>query len=347
MPAGQAPRDPLLIAQVVLAAALPWLTARWLAPDQVAWIAAVTLGVGAFAVLHRRMRWVWTLPASALLILLTARVPDQPEAISVLTAFGAVLAGGIVIRARSTHPAATGRPSVPWAVAGWALVAAGGIIAVAGLLSARSSDAAFTAGQELAAEAWDAPLVVVPSADAAAGSPVDATEGPPLLAPDESSVPGIDPSIASAPRPPSVPPLAQLAFRRPGTDQAPVTEGVLYVGTDVTETALAAGPGHYPSTSRPGRAGNFAVAGHRTGWGSPFFELDELKAGDEVLVTDRNERTFTYVVSESVLVDPDESWVLGQDPLGTGRPTLTLTTCDPPNINDRRLIVFGTLADEG
>jgi sortase A len=119
---------------------------------------------------------------------------------------------------------------------------------------------------------------------------------------------------------------------------------VLFVGTDVTEADLAAGPGHYPSTSRPGDEGNFAVAGHRTGWGSPFLDLDELRAGDEVLVTDRKERTFTYVIAEAVLVDPDESWVLGRDPLGTGRPTLTLTTCDPPNVNDRRLIVFGTLA---
>ena len=147
--------------------------------------------------------------------------------------------------------------------------------------------------------------------------------------------------------PPPLPPaVAQLAFRRPGDERPPVTDGVLYVGTDVTQAALAAGPGHYPSTSLPGRAGNFAVAGHRTGWGSPFLELDELKAGDEVLVTDRNDRTFRYVVAESVLVDPDESWVLGQDPLETGQPTLTLTTCDPPNVNDRRLIVFGTLAEE-
>ena len=51
------------------------------------------------------------------------------------------------------------------------------------------------------------------------------------------------------------------------------------------------------------------------------------------------------MVDDRRLVAPEDDWVLGRDPLGTGLPTLTLTTCDPPGVNDRRLIVFATLAD--
>ena len=331
-----APRRSVLMAiQVVVAAVLPWLVARVIAPDQLGWAVLTVGGVLAFAALHARSPAIWLLPVSAVVSVLPA-VGDLPSALLALTVAGVLVA----------WPPDPGVPRVPalrWAAAGL-LVGAGLVLGASAIFGIRASDDAFQTGQQAAAEAWDAPLVAIPTAQFPSGSAAIASGEsfpPSSNATDVSPGPDSDASIAAAPA------VAQLAFRRPGDERPPVTDGVLYVGTDVTEAALAAGPGHYPSTSLPGRAGNFAVAGHRTGWGSPFLELDELKAGDEVLVTDRNDRTFRYVVAESVLVDPDESWVLGQDPLETGQPTLTLTTCDPPNVNDRRLIVFGILAEEG
>ena len=47
---------------------------------------------------------------------------------------------------------------------------------------------------------------------------------------------------------------------------------------------LAAGVGHYPATALPGRIGNFAVAGHRATNGEPFAALDQVRAGDAVVV---------------------------------------------------------------
>jgi LPXTG-site transpeptidase (sortase) family protein len=51
----------------------------------------------------------------------------------------------------------------------------------------------------------------------------------------------------------------------------------------------------------------------------------------------------TYRVADVRLVDTDDVWVLGPDPLGTGTSTLTLTTCDPPGVNTKRLVVIAAL----
>ena len=48
---------------------------------------------------------------------------------------------------------------------------------------------------------------------------------------------------------------------------------------------LKKGPGHYPGTPLPGQVGNAAIAGHRTTYGQPFFDLDQLDAGDEIVTT--------------------------------------------------------------
>lgn len=64
-------------------------------------------------------------------------------------------------------------------------------------------------------------------------------------------------------------------------------------GTD--EEKLRTGPGHYEDTQAPGEAGNFALAGHRVGKGSPFNDLGHLKPCDEIVVETRDQ-VFTYRV---------------------------------------------------
>ena len=345
-------RSVLVAVQVVVAAALPWLVGHVLAPGELLW---AVLAVGAttlFAALHAKAALVWLLPVSATVSVLPAvnAVPAALLAIAVV----------LVLLVRPPSAATSHGARVRWAAAA-VLVVAGVVVAGSALLTLRASDATFEAGQQAAAAAWDDPLIVEPtpgsppassqgadagqeSADAGAAPSVGAEAGrSDEPRPDDSSAGASGPSVESsdpvfAPRP-----IAQLSFRRPGEGDAPVTDRVLYVGPDVTEAALTRGPGHYPSTADPGEDGNFAVAGHRTGWGAPFYLLDELAPGDEVLAVDRQGRQHVYVVDGAELVEPDASWVLGSDPLDSGRPTLTLTTCDPPGVNDRRLVVFATL----
>ena len=51
---------------------------------------------------------------------------------------------------------------------------------------------------------------------------------------------------------------------------------------DVDLGSLARGPGHYPASSGPGELGNLAIAGHRSGHGAPFHNLDRLEVGDTI-----------------------------------------------------------------
>ena len=144
-----------------------------------------------------------------------------------------------------------------------------------------------------------------------------------------------------APRPGSA--VAALEFRRPGQDAPLVHAEPLYVVEGVTLGDLQRGPGHYPGTALPGDEGNFAVAGHRTTYGAPFFNLDQLRKGDEVIVTARDGSRHTYKVREQEVVAPGDTWVIGPDPLESGKATLTLTTCNPRFSNAQRLIVFAEL----
>lgn len=137
---------------------------------------------------------------------------------------------------------------------------------------------------------------------------------------------------------------AALWFERDGGGV--VTDEVVYVVGDVTPAALRRGPGHYPESDEPGGPGNVAIAGHRTTYGSPFWALDELGPGDTVHLTDRSGRTWVYAFHSSAIVAPTDTWVIGPDPLGTGEPTLTLTTCHPRFSSAQRLIVWAELVGE-
>ncbi|ASO17699.1 LPXTG-site transpeptidase (sortase) family protein [Actinoalloteichus hoggarensis] len=58
---------------------------------------------------------------------------------------------------------------------------------------------------------------------------------------------------------------------------------------------LEVGPGHYVDTAMPGERGNFAVAGHRVGWDSPFNNLDLLESCDAIVIEGATE-WFVYRV---------------------------------------------------
>jgi LPXTG-site transpeptidase (sortase) family protein len=142
--------------------------------------------------------------------------------------------------------------------------------------------------------------------------------------------------------------FAMLHIPRLGADYArAVVEGT---GTEELEQ----GPGHYRGTAMPGEQGNFAVAGHRVGRGSPFLEIDELRAGDPVVV-ETADSWFVYrvlgpadVVPGQQVVSPSDVSVIAPTPNGPpdGAPTgayLTLTTCHPEYSARERLIVHAVL----
>jgi LPXTG-site transpeptidase (sortase) family protein len=108
----------------------------------------------------------------------------------------------------------------------------------------------------------------------------------------------------------------------------------------VTRADLRNGAGHMPSTALPGQPGNAVISGHRTTYGAPFHELDELKPGDRIEV-ETAIGVHAYAVRETVIVRPTEFWVI-QDRPGAW---LTLTTCHPKFSSRQRMIVFAELVE--
>ena len=110
----------------------------------------------------------------------------------------------------------------------------------------------------------------------------------------------------------------------------------------VTLERLAYGPGHYPQTKLFGEKGATGVAGHRTGWSAPFFNLDKLARGDEVIV-ETTAATYTYRVTDTIVVSPAHSEVLDGNPKSHAEQQLVLTTCTPKFTAKNRLVVFTDL----
>ncbi len=108
----------------------------------------------------------------------------------------------------------------------------------------------------------------------------------------------------------------------------------------VTRADLRNGAGHMPSTALPGQPGNAVISGHRTTYGAPFHELDELRPGDRIEV-ETAIGVHAYAVRETVIVRPTEFWVV-QDRPGAW---LTLTTCHPKFSSRQRMIVFAELVE--
>jgi sortase A len=104
-------------------------------------------------------------------------------------------------------------------------------------------------------------------------------------------------------------------------------------GTDTG--SLRKGPGHYPETPLPGDRGTAAIAGHRTTYGAPFRNIDELERGDRIVV-DMPDGRFVYWVERTRIVDDQDLSVL--EPKGYRR--LMLSACHPLYSAAERVIVF-------
>ena len=103
----------------------------------------------------------------------------------------------------------------------------------------------------------------------------------------------------------------------------------------VGEAQLEQGPGHYPGTPLPGEPGNVAIAGHRTTYAHPFYNLNELGPGDSIYIL-TEQGFFHYKVTNSQIVAPTDVGVLASV---ANQSTLTLTTCNPRYSAATRLVV--------
>ena len=145
----------------------------------------------------------------------------------------------------------------------------------------------------------------------------------------------LPPSTVKQPVPGDVPaegqPIGIIQIPKIGLDM------VVVEGTGTADLRL--GPGHYPGTPLPGQPGNAAIAGHRTTYLHPFYDLNDLSPGDPIYVTTTQGR-FRYDVTQQLVVSPSDTAVVA--PTVTNE--LTLTTCTPPFSATQRLVLHALLA---
>jgi sortase A len=123
--------------------------------------------------------------------------------------------------------------------------------------------------------------------------------------------------------------------------EIPRIDRVDYVVPGVSLNDLKSGPGHYPDTPLPGQLGNSAIAGHRTTYGAPFFDVDQLEPSDEIIVTMANGDRFVYEVTGVEVVSASAYWVVTTANPDTAE--MTLTSCHPKYTARDRIVVRSVL----
>ena len=111
---------------------------------------------------------------------------------------------------------------------------------------------------------------------------------------------------------------------------------VLVYGTE-TEP-LKRGPGLDPRTFFPGQGRLVYVAGHRTTYGAPFSDIDDMRRGDLVRV-EVPYGTFTYTVTGSRIVDATDLSVLRTKNFEQ----IALQACHPRFFASQRWITYARL----
>jgi len=148
----------------------------------------------------------------------------------------------------------------------------------------------------------------------------------PTVAPTKGAPPAPPPKLGA--------PVARLRIPVIALDR------IVVEGTGIEQ--LKFGPGHYVGTAFPGAHAAVGIAGHRTTWGAPFYNISKLVRGD-LLTLETHSGTFTYRVTSHRIVDPADAWVLKGDPASKAVGKLTLTTCHPRYSAAHRLVVWADL----
>lgn len=185
-----------------------------------------------------------------------------------------------------------------------------------------------------------AALALASTADLAAETELDPLEGVVARIPLRSS--GTDPD-AVLPVPEAVPadPYAPTPEVRHGLVEIPKIGLSQPLFEGVTLTAINRGPSHWPGTAMPGEVGNTVIAGHRTTYTKPFWALDELVPGDELIFTIDGER-IVYRLDRIEIVQPTDVHIIDQ----TDGRTATLFACHPRGSARQRIVGHFTMEPE-
>ncbi len=141
-------------------------------------------------------------------------------------------------------------------------------------------------------------------------------------------------SLANLPVPTEGPKQA-LRLRVPAIAvDAPVVQG------DTWEQ-LMKGVAQHIGGPNPGEPGNLVLSAHNDIYGEIFRHLDQLKEGDQVLLS-TSQHTYTYIVRKTQIVQPNQVNVMD----ATVEPVVTLISCYPYMVDKQRIVITAYLEEQ-
>lgn len=128
-----------------------------------------------------------------------------------------------------------------------------------------------------------------------------------------------------------------------GLIEIPKIDLIYAIVEGTSDYNLGVAIGHMSQTASVGAVGNCCLAGHRGGTSGPYFKkINQLEPNDEIKITDTYGQLYTYHVTESFVVEPEDMWVTKEEDQQTK--LLTLITCQEHG--NKRLIVRAVCNEE-
>ena len=142
---------------------------------------------------------------------------------------------------------------------------------------------------------------------------------------------------------PLVQSIANLPIPTPGPAQAiRVQIQAISVDAPIVQgdswEQLKKGVGQHVGSADPGQAGNLVLSAHDDVFGEIFRNLERLQPGDQVLVFTAQQQ-YVYIVTGSQIVAPTQVDVMNS----TAEATVTLISCYPYMVDNKRIVVFAKL----
>jgi sortase A len=133
--------------------------------------------------------------------------------------------------------------------------------------------------------------------------------------------------------------MAQIPIPTPGPEQAvQIQIPIINVDAPIVQgdgwEQLKKGVAQHAGSANPGGSGNLVLSAHNDVYGEIFRHLDNLQRGDEIIIYTATQ-SFSYIITGVQIVSPTTVEVMAP----TLNPTVTLISCYPYMIDNKRIVV--------
>jgi sortase A len=133
--------------------------------------------------------------------------------------------------------------------------------------------------------------------------------------------------------------MAQIPIPTPGPEQAvQIQIPIINVDAPIVQgdgwEQLKKGVAQHAGSTNPGGSGNLVLSAHNDVYGEIFRHLDNLQRGDEIIIYTATQ-SFSYIITGVQIVSPTTVEVMAP----TLNPTVTLISCYPYMIDNKRIVV--------